>query len=444
MSTEARLESLPFEAEPEALSIGQLHTQVRAGLRKAFPVEVWVSGEIKSVKEWRAAWFITLIEPGGSRMGGDLLLDVVCWDRSGFQQQLLGEGIRLQEGMEVRIRGEVTVSKNAVIQLKLTKIDTDALLGRAKRERERLLQTLKAEGLLVQNRSLRLPLVPLRIGLVTSEGSEGHRDFVGQLERSPYNFVVTLVHSGVQGPTAPANLASALQQLQHAEVDLVAVVRGGGGELDAFDKEPVARAIATALVPVWTGVGHTGDRSIADEVAHTACITPTACGQAIVALVSEFVERCRVLSESIVSRVASSLQLAESELLRNREALSARTESAIQQSEHLVEVRIRDLLGASGTALLKAESNLSHVSERIVAGVRQAVLAAETRHQSMRQAVEVFRPELMVQRGFSITTDAAGQIVRSVDQLAEGAEISTQLSDGRVRSVVRAREKKTT
>ena len=133
--------------------------------------------------------------------------------------------------------------------------------------------------------------MPLHVGVVTSPGSEAHRDFVGQLDRSGFAFQVYFEATLVQGAEAPDQIAAALTRLRLSPIDLAVVVRGGGarGDLAAFDSEPVASAIATAPFPVWTGIGHTGDRSVADEVAHRAMITPTQCGEAVVGRVAEYV-----------------------------------------------------------------------------------------------------------------------------------------------------------
>ncbi len=120
-----------------------------------------------------------------------------------------------------------------------------------------------------------LPEVALHIGLVASPGSEGCRDFLGQLTGSGFGFRISHVPVSVQGPGAPASIARAVTALSRSDCDVIAVVRGGGARADlaAFENEAVARAVAGAAKPVFTGIGHTGDETVTDIVAARACIT---------------------------------------------------------------------------------------------------------------------------------------------------------------------------
>jgi len=160
-------------------------------------------------------------------------------------------------------------------------------------DRERTLAELTKSGLLRRNAAVPLALVPLRVGLVTAAGSAAHADFVHELASSGYAFEVLLCDARVQGVTAEADLLAALRTLGGADVDVIAVVRGGGDRTDllAFDLASVATAIAMSPLPVFCGIGHETDTSVVDQVAHTAAKTPTACAAALVAHVAAFDDR---------------------------------------------------------------------------------------------------------------------------------------------------------
>ena len=118
--------------------------------------------------------------------------------------------------------------------------------------------------------------MPLRVGLVTSSGSAAEADFVDELRRSGFAFDVVRVDARVQGPDAAFDIVAGIERAVADGAEVIALVRGGGARTDlaAFDDERIARAIATCPVPVLTGIGHEVDRSVADEVAHTAHKTP--------------------------------------------------------------------------------------------------------------------------------------------------------------------------
>ena len=263
-------------------TVGELTTVVAEALRRAFPDQLWVRGEVQNLKRYPSGHtYFSLVEKGTGT--GDKVrarLDCVLFrdDRPAVNRALKEvPGAELGNDVEVRIRGRVSVYQGK-LQLVMSAIDPVFTVGGIAANRERVLQALALDGLLDANRRVPLPLVPLRVGLVTSRGSAAFHDFVHELEASRFAFQVAVVDVRVQGAAASRRIVWALRELAARRVDVVVLARGGGSRSDLapFDTELVARAIAAMPVPVLTGVGHEVDRSVADEVAHTACKTPTA------------------------------------------------------------------------------------------------------------------------------------------------------------------------
>jgi exodeoxyribonuclease VII large subunit len=428
----------------QALSVAEFYGRLRMALRRAFPAELWVTGEIRKVRESGGHRYIELADldrDGGEPARQAQCLEVACWSRDwpAVAGRLREAGISLEPGLVVRVRGRATIWEGAgKLRFTLTDIDIEALLGGIAAARVRLLRTLEAEGLLEANRSIALVLVPLRIGLVTSAGSEAYRDFTGQLGRSGFAFEVYLEPSLVQGPSAPRQIAAGLRRLQAFSPDVVVIVRGGGGrgDLAAFDSEIVARAIASAPFPVWTGIGHTGDRSVADEVAARSLITPSACGEALVDRVGAYWEGVLWRSKLLASRVGGHLDRQSARLATSAgraghatgHQLARRADSLRSRSARLVG-SAESLLGRSRPMLASKKSALS-----AAAGHR---LAAEERHvQSRVEVLRAYDPTRQLARGWTLTRDEAGVVVRSVAALTPGARITTELVDGVAASVV--------
>jgi exodeoxyribonuclease VII large subunit len=265
------------------LSIGGLYDEVQAALTSTFPRNrpLWVRGEIQSFADQSGRsghCYLDLVDPDGpggaaSRGRGAPALKVKCWKGSWLPMRgaLAKEGITLAEGMVVVMRGTIDLYRpKGEIGFILSELDVTALLGRLAVQRAQLLRALESDGLLRRNASLPVAEVPLRVGLVASPGTEGYRDFLGQVTNSGFKFQVQVARVAVQGSGAPVAVASAVRALCRTECDLVVVVRGGGSKADlaTFDAEVVARAIAGASKPIWTGIGHTGDESVADIVAN--------------------------------------------------------------------------------------------------------------------------------------------------------------------------------
>jgi exodeoxyribonuclease VII large subunit len=270
---------------------------------------------------------------------------------------------------------------------------------------------LRTEGLLELNKRAVLAPVPLRVGLVASPGTEGYQDFTGQLLNSRFSFEIVLVKTLVQGEAAPGQIVAALQALDTAVVDVICVVRGGGskGDLACFDDERVARAIAAASTPVFTGIGHTGDESVADLVAHTRAITPTKLGEEIVELVAQWYDLN-------VQRPAQRL-------------LDATTDVLDEATFYLAERR-RTMIFAVRDRLRAEERHLLGTRERLVLHGRHLVESATRMLASNRKLLAAYDPTRRLAQGWSIVTDAKGVVVRSLEDVHVGDDVHVLVSDG--------------
>ncbi|MCA1692847.1 MAG: exodeoxyribonuclease VII large subunit, partial [Actinobacteria bacterium] len=354
---------------PEVMGIRDLYRRASVAVSRGLRGQVWIRAELSAIREHNLHCFIKLAEPARDGSEGDAVLDVVIWRSTWHRtrQQLEDRSLVLREGMTVTLRGELRIrSENGRMQLECTALDTDALLGELAARRLALRRTLAAEGLLDRNRGHALPPLPLRIGLVASHQSEGYRDFRGVLSASGFGFVLTERPVLVQGVSAPPSIAAAVESLAKAPIDLIVLVRGGGAraDLDAFDHELVVRAIAAAALPVWTGLGHTGDRCLADDLAHASHATPTACAQALVSLVSDFaagiVARSQRLQE--LARIAGAA--AGADLEARRRSLTHNTRAQLDRCAYGLAGRARGLE-------LSGRRNVAHIEAAVAVKARE-------------------------------------------------------------------------
>ena len=215
--------------------------------------------------------------------------------------------LRLADGLNVRIFGHLDFfAPSGSLGLKMSGLDPRFTLGDLAMQRDEVVRRLVAAGLYDANRGRPLAAAPLRVGVVTSTSGAAWADFVHELERSGLGFQVRVIDARVQGDQAVDMVTRAIRTLgRQRDLDVVAVIRGGGArsELATFDHEAIATAIATCPLPVLTGLGHEIDRSVADEVAHASLKTPTACAAALVERVLAFRQRSE-LAWGGVCRVA--------------------------------------------------------------------------------------------------------------------------------------------
>lgn len=424
-------------AEADALSVSALAARIASGLSEVFPGEVWVRGEIRDLTRARSGHvYYTLTDDDAS-----LPVVLMSRDRDRVNRLLRrgGGNVRMVDGTEVRIRVKVDFYEpRGQLQLRMRSIDPAFTLGQLALVRAELLGRLKTEGIIGTNATIAMPILPLRIGLVTSAGSAAEADVVDQLMSSPYPFRITVADVRVQGPDAPVQVASAVAGLGRAGVDVVIVARGGGAATDlaAFDTEVVARAIAACQRPVVTGVGHETDSSVADAVAHTAAKTPTAAAQ----LVIGWVANAQARAENSYSRLVA---VATRKLTRDSERLDR---------------DIARLARASATAIRSEQRRIDGVAGRIGPGARRHLTVSMERldadsirlHRSSNEVlnrrvatldlakarVAAADPDRALARGWSITRNSDGRLVRDPSAVAPGSILHTRTAGGTIISTV--------
>lgn len=402
-------------------TVTELMTTTAQAIKDRLGGAVWVDGEISGPRDSRGHFYFDLVDRDDKGQV-QAKISIALWSRTRtkVEQKLRDAGsVRLEEGVKVRIRGPLELwVAGGRLQLSMQDIDPDFTLEALESERERVLAVMRTEGLIERNRRLPVPSMPTRIALVTADESAAQADFMHSLEQSGLPWDVVLIDSKVQGAGAERTIAAALRTAQRADVDLIALVRGGGSRLDlaVFDHELVARTIAASGVPVFTGIGHEIDTSVADVVAHTASKTPTACAEAIIAIALDVVHRSEGAWREIASIVTDALDIERDRLSSHarRAAIGGRTRLTVEH--HRLRTTI-DRLGRSTDAAMR--SALTGLD----------VLTVRT------NAVD---PVRTLARGWSITRTTAGTVVRHVGDVTAGDTLITTLADGTVTSTVTA------
>ncbi len=438
---------LALVEEPEPLSIADLYRQVQAAVAASFPRGhlQWVRGEIQSISDRTGHCYMDLVDPDAPRGRDTPVLKVNCWGRTwGPLKNALGkQGIVLEPGAVVSLRGHVEFyPPKGQINFIAVDVDVTALLGRMAARRAALLHTLDTEGLLRRNPALAVPEVPLRIGLVASPGSEGYNDFTGQLQASDIAFSVILFRANVQGTGSPASVARALRAVSGSDCDVAVLVRGGGSRADlaAFDAEPVARAIATLPIPLWTGIGHTGDQSVADIVANRAFVTPTACAQELVLRVGEWWDGIVRSGAQVGRRAVAALEAAARRDATARHRLSTATRHQLSRHSERLERRVAHVSVNARRQLDAAADAVERRSQRLGPWALAVLDGLHDKLGTWRRLLAAYDIERQLERGYTITLRPDGTVVRSAHDIETGSTLVTRFADGRVRSTVEATE----
>jgi len=392
------------ESAPRILTVTELNRLARDTLERAFPL-FWVSGEISNLT--RAAsghWYFSLKDAGAQ---------VRCVMFRGRNSYLDWQP---REGDKVEARALVTLYEaRGDFQLTIEFLQR-AGLGTLFEAFEKLKAKLQAEGLFDAALKRPIPAHPQRIGIVTSPDAAALRDVLSTLRRRMPSLEVIIYPTPVQGKGAAVQIAAAIETASaRAEVDVLIVCRGGGSmeDLWQFNEEIVARAIHGCSMPVISGVGHETDFTIADFAADIRAATPTAAAE----LVSADRQALLQAQAQLSRRLSRAMQQLLSQRMQHMDYLTRRLLSPSQQIAH-------------------RGHQLQQWQWRLQQAMRQKLERQTRQLQTLQQNLMHLNPQAILSRGYTLAYAEDGSLLKSVQTLQKGNEITLQFPDGQVTTTV--------
>ncbi len=399
-----------FQQTSRVLTVSELTRQIRGTLETRFGA-VWVQGEISNYK----------LHPSGHQYFTlkDQRAQIACVI---FRNTIAPLRQALVDGTQVQVYGNVSVFEaRGQYQLSVQILQPRGL-GLLQAKFDALKRRLDAEGLFDPARKRALPRFPRRIGIVTSPSGAAIRDLLNVLRRRAPWLQILINPVRVQGSGAAAEIAVAIRELATANenwlpVDLIVVARGGGSieDLWEFNEEIVARAIVDVSVPVVSAIGHEIDFTICDFVADLRAPTPSAAAELIV---PDIVDLRRRIVELAASFHKCLRNFVEHQKTRLR-FLSERT-------------LVRNLVAR----MREAQQRIDVVRESLARLTKQEIDNAGQRFRRAEGILRVLGPDGTLQRGYSITRDTEGNVIRAVRYVRPRMKIRTRVTDGEFGSEV--------
>ncbi len=395
--------SMTTEGHDQALSVFELTLRVKRLLQEDEVLSgVWVKGEISNLT--RAASGHTYFTLKDDRA----VLKATLW--AGNRKRIKTD---FKSGDLVSAFGSISVYEpRGEYQLIVSDLKP-AGIGSLFEAFEKLKRKLEAEGLFAPERKVPLPFLPRGVGVVTSPKGAVIQDIFRVIRRRFPNMPIFLVPAKVQGEGSAEEVAEGLRRLDaDPRIDVIIVARGGGSieDLWTFNEESVARAIAAAVKPVISAVGHETDFTIADFVADKRAATPSVAGELVVPVKEDLIravtERCLRIGRSLRGMISISRQIL-------RKALACRF---LRQPQLLVAER-----------KLLAANLLRDLETRF----RRVVEQARNRFSVGSSRLTALNPLAVLKRGFSIASDENGAVLTSARDLVKGQALSLQFHDGR-------------
>ncbi len=473
-------------ARQRFFSLSHVTARIQEILQPSTGKVFWLKAEISSGRERGGSFYCDLVETDDS---GSIIARLSCtiWSRrlaairKKFREAKLD--FNLEDGTEAGLQCSIQYSPRYGLSLKVVDADPSYALGELELKRREILLRLEKDGLFETNSLLDLPLLPKRIGIITSHGSAAFNDFVLTLTRSPFGFRLLIADAVMQGAQTEKSILRALTCLESIDVDLMVIVRGGGSrsDLSFLDNEAIARRIASSSLPVWTGIGHEIDKSVLDFVSHREFKTPTAVAEEIVA---RHVEVSRHLDEArnrFRSTWAYRLEMAKRRVDKDRvgirqgtRKLLVVTRTGLVRQKNELGGRVRErlsgerirvgtsrrLVTASARALLRGrfdrlkvhKGEFIAISERYMATYNMSLelimnrfrrgrfiarLAEEKQLLTVKGSLlRAADPARSLKRGYSLVYSRRGLLIKSLGDVRKGESLRTRVRDGVIVSTV--------
>lgn len=395
------------EQKISPVSVSVLTDAIRYSLNEVFKT-VWVEGEVSGLTTPQSGHIYFNLKDESAQ------LNCIIWRTTAARLPF-----KIQNGQKLICGGSIDVyPQRGSYQLIIQQVQPVGI-GALELAFRQLKEKLQTEGLFDPAAKKSIPRYPKRVAVVTSPTGAAIRDFLQVLTRRWTSTDVLIAPVRVQGEGSAGEIAAAIDRLQNLNdsVDVIVVTRGGGSieDLWSFNEERVCRAIFNSQIPVISGVGHEIDVTLSDLVADVRALTPSEAAERLVPDRDDFNRQLNNVSQRMRQALNSKVENAELRLARfaNHSALLRPSDAIDRRSEQLETI----------------ESDM-HRLMQLMMRLNQTKLA------SMAEKLELVSPLGVLKRGYSLTTDDAGGIVRSADALNIGSLIHTRLGNGRVTSRV--------
>ena len=425
-------------------SVYEITSEIKKAVEK-FGI-VWIQGEISNFKRHSSGHIYFALKDERAQLKAAF-----------FRNSNLYLKFKPEDGLEVLVRGRISVYEPRGDYQIIVEYMEPVGLGSLQLAFEQLKEKLRKEGLFDEARKRPLPLLPQKIGIVTSPTGAAIRDMLRILARRNASLHVLIYPARVQGEGAAREIVEGIRYLNsRQDLDVIIVGRGGGSieDLWAFNEEIVARAVCDSRIPVISAVGHEVDFTISDFVADLRAPTPSAAAEMVSGAREDLMATVQSLQGRLVRAVRGGIEtrrLALERLARNRafyvapgkirEFQQRFDEAALRAAQtihrRLARARQREQVAHTrlvklnlGQALLHRKEIVAGLSLRLTTAVQACLERARARTQMAAGRINALSPLAILERGYAICRDGKGQIVRDSVRVAVGENVEVKLARG--------------
>ncbi len=453
-------------------TLSQLAESLQSVVRSKYSTPYWIKAEIVRLNYYPKSGhcYPDLVDKVDGKVKSQMR--AIIWSRDYYRinaEFVKKTGNPLGDGMEILFRGKLEYSPIHGLSVIISEISAEFALGKMALEKAKNLERLKKEGLFNLNKSLDFPMLPKRIAIISVETSKGFHDFINIIDNNTrgYKFFWMLFPALLQGDGAVRSIGQQLEQIRRVQhhFDMVAIIRGGGGDvgLSCYDHYDLASMVASFPIPVISGIGHSTNETLVEMVAHYNPITPTDLAyylqqkfDNLAVGLNEIQGQIITFSNGQIADMQDVLMELSSNLnVNTRDALSGQSlrlsshGQSVQHSSLLLLEKQRSKLDMflykvranSNRLILEGPQNIVALENRLL---RISKIHLEKQHKEVHhfeEKLQLMKPENLLKKGYSLTL-IEGKPISSVEGLEEGALLETLLYKGKIESRITKIDKK--
>jgi exodeoxyribonuclease VII large subunit len=451
-------------------SLYEVTNRIHDVVNQVFKNQFWVKAEINKLNFHKSSGhaYPELVEKQQDRIVAEMRASIFRQDFQRIQrnfESILKEP--LKDGITVLLLAQINFHPIYGLSLTISDIDPAFTLGELERERLETMSTLKQWGIFDLNKQKTLPLLPKRIAVISMENSKGYSDFMQVLNHNQwhYSFYTHLFPATLQGDKAITTIIAQLNRIKKVlhHFDAVAIIRGGGGEvgMSCFNNLSLTKAIAEFPLPIFTGIGHSTNETVAEIISFKNAITPTQLADFFIQRFHDFAVPLQKLTEKTLKLSIEMIRFQHKELNYLAGSFKSSTQILIQShrfkntqigiglknaNKHSIfnqhqklQSQIQILSNQSKWALLIYHQSLIKQNNQLMIVLKSLNLFKQELLQ-MEKSVELLNPANLLKRGYSFAT-INGALIQSISQLKQGDLIESHFADGTAKSIIESKEK---
>jgi exodeoxyribonuclease VII large subunit len=431
--------------KPNVFTLLQVTQNIQNVVNQVFKSGFWVKAEVNKLNFYAHSGhcFPELVEKTNGKVVAEMRSTIWNSDVSRINANFIKTlGEPLKDGITVLLFAMVDFHPTYGLTLKISDIDPSFTLGELEREKQESIQKLKSEGIFSLNKTKHLPLLPKRIAIISVESSKGYSDFIQVIQKNQWNyqFETFLFPAILQGDNAAPTIIAQLKRIQKVihHFDVVAIIRGGGGDvgLSCYNNYGLAREIALFPIPVFSGIGHSTNETVSEMVSYRNAITPTELADFLIQEFHNFWVPVQKAQEKIIQLSREVLQNSRKQLTNEVNFLKAHLKLQLQSYRNILDLSKQNLKGLSLEFLSNQRTIIDTVLQpNLIRSAKMSLKNSLNLIEGQEKVVNLLNPLNLLKRGYSLTF-VDGKIVKSVANFQKGQRIQTQFVDGFVDSEV--------